>query len=429
MKKNKNINNWIVLRKKKILFLVKKKNLSELKNWHTTTDKIYHKSKKFFHVVGVRIKTNFHKKKSWDQPLIFQNEIGILGILRRKNKGNFQYLLQAKMEPGNINKLQLSPTVQATKSNFTRVHSGKRVKYLNFFKNLKKKKILVNTIQSEQGSRYLFKFNKNIIINVSVNIKLNRNYIWLTRHEIGKLIKKNNVLNMDSISVLSCAIKKNIHDLPENYFSEIQYWFNNLKKKYFIKRKMIALSKLRDWKFDKKSIFHKSKKYFSIIGIKVQADSREVNKWEQPIIQDNKLGLSGFLVKNVNSTYHYLVNFSLEPGLKSPGLSCTVRTSNVKNCLNNRNHTSLMKHYLKKYFIYNTSGKIKYSKILSDEGGRFFHSQNKYVVIQIDENERIKTNNNYIWMSHNQLLYFIKKGIFNIDARLLFASFNIKNIL
>ena len=182
-------------------------------------------------------------------------------------------------------------------------------------------------------------------------------------------------------------------------------------------------------KFDKKSISHKNKKYFSIIGVKVQTDSREVNEWEQPIIQEKKLGLSGFLIKKVNSTYHYLVSFSLKPGLKYPVLSCTVRTSNVINCLNNHNHTVFMKYYLKKYFIYNTSGKIRYSKIHSDEGGRFFHSQNKYIIVQIDANEKIKINNNYIWMSHNQVLHFIKKGIFNIEARLLFACFNMKNIL
>jgi oxidase EvaA len=47
------------------------------------------------------------------------------------------------MEPGNINKVQLSPTVQATESNYTRVHGGKAIKYLNFFKNKNQKKILV----------------------------------------------------------------------------------------------------------------------------------------------------------------------------------------------------------------------------------------------------------------------------------------------
>ena len=74
----------------------------------------------------------FYKKKNWDQPIIVQKEIGILGILKKNNK----YLLQAKFEPGNINKIQISPTVQATKSNYTQVHGGKKVPFLNYFLKL-----------------------------------------------------------------------------------------------------------------------------------------------------------------------------------------------------------------------------------------------------------------------------------------------------
>ncbi len=87
-----------------------------------------------------------------------------------------------------------------------------------------------------------------------------------------------------------------------------------------------------------------------------------------------------------------------------------------------------MKHYIKKYFNTN-KGKIIYNKVHSDEGGRFFHSQSKNIIVKISDDEKIILNSNYIWMSHNQVLHFIKKGIFNIEARLLFACFNIKNIL
>ena len=55
-----------------------------------------------------------------------QNENGILGIIRKKFNNKYKYLLQAKLEPGNINHLQLSPTVQATESNYKRVHGGKK---------------------------------------------------------------------------------------------------------------------------------------------------------------------------------------------------------------------------------------------------------------------------------------------------------------
>ena len=155
MNKNINIKKLLVLHKKNNFFLVKKKKLSDLKNWNIKENKIYHSSNKFFQIFGFRITTNYYYNKNWDQPLIIQNEKGILGILRRKYKGSHQYLLQAKMEPGNINKVQLSPTVQATKSNYSRVHGGKRVKYLSFFKNSSKKN-LVNSQQSEQGFRYYF---------------------------------------------------------------------------------------------------------------------------------------------------------------------------------------------------------------------------------------------------------------------------------
>ena len=89
---------------------------------------------------------------------------------------------------------------------------------------------LVNSLQSEQGGRYLFKFNKNIMVNTDKNIKLDHNYIWISKQEISKLIKKNNLLNMDSISVFSCSIKKNLNDLPQHSLYYLESWFKKIKK-------------------------------------------------------------------------------------------------------------------------------------------------------------------------------------------------------
>ena len=78
--------------------------------------------------------------------------------------------MKANVEPGNINKLQISPTVQATKSNYTRVHGGKKIKYLNNF--LKFKKYLVNIKQTEQGFNYLLKKIKIFLFNQILKLKL-----------------------------------------------------------------------------------------------------------------------------------------------------------------------------------------------------------------------------------------------------------------
>ena len=55
-----------------------------------------------------------------------------MGII--KNIKTNKYILQAKVEPGNINKIQISPTVQATKSNYSRIHGGKTIPFLKYFK-------------------------------------------------------------------------------------------------------------------------------------------------------------------------------------------------------------------------------------------------------------------------------------------------------
>ena len=160
------IKNWLKKQKKLHKLKIKVVKLKDLDKWSFDNSKIYHESKKFFKVVGIKVLTNFNKK-NWDQPIIVQNEVGILGII--KNTKTNKYLLQSKVEPGNINKLQLAPTVQATKSNYNRVHGGKKVSYIDYF--LKSKKT-IPSLQSEQGFRYLNKFNSNILLKTSKFIKI-----------------------------------------------------------------------------------------------------------------------------------------------------------------------------------------------------------------------------------------------------------------
>ena len=199
---NKEISKWLNIQRKKQYLIVKKVGLSNLKNWEFNKKEIYHVSKKFFKIAGLRIKSNFYTKNNWDQPIIVQNEIGILGIV--KNVKNNKYLLQAKVEPGNINKIQISPTVQATRSNYSRVHGGKMIPYLNYFKRNNKN----FSLQTEQAFRYFNKKNSNVISFISKKIDFNQNFRWFSKGEIMNLLKEKNLINMDTLSVFSSFIKK-----------------------------------------------------------------------------------------------------------------------------------------------------------------------------------------------------------------------------
>ena len=200
----KYLKKWILDQKKINKIIVKRRNLNKLENWIISNNKIYHKTKKFFQIIGIRVSSNFNKK-TWDQPIMIQNENGILGIIRKKFNRNYKYLLQAKVEPGNINQLQLSPTVQATESNYKRVHGGKKTQFLKYFM---KKKFIIKSKQSEQGLRYLNKFNTNYLVEIKESLKLPKHFKWFSKPELNYLIKQKNLINMDTISVFSCSIKK-----------------------------------------------------------------------------------------------------------------------------------------------------------------------------------------------------------------------------
>ena len=111
--------------------------------WHIDDDGcLRHDTGRFFSVQGIHVETDFGHVSGWDQPIIVQPEIGYLGILAKEFDGVLYFLMQAKIEPGNVNCVQISPTLQATKSNYTRVHNGKKPAYLDYFVNVKPENVL-----------------------------------------------------------------------------------------------------------------------------------------------------------------------------------------------------------------------------------------------------------------------------------------------
>ena len=419
---NRVILKWLNNQRKKNFINVKKISLFKLRKWKFNKKEIYHESRKFFKIVGVRIQSNFYKKKNWDQPIIVQNEVGILGVI--KNIKTNKYLLQAKVEPGNINRVQISPTVQATRSNYSRIHGGKNIPYLKYFR--KKNKNF--SLQTEQAFRYFHKKNSNIVSYVSKKINLNDRFRWFSKKEINYLLKKKNLINMDTLSVFSSFIKKKKEDFPLNNKKTINLWKNSLNKKYFLKNKIISLNLIKNWKLSKKKIFHQTMNYFSIIGIRIKTNQREISDWDQPIIQGSKMAFAGYLIKKYKNTNHYLCRYILKPGSKESTFTCSVNTSNISSYKKNINLTNFQKKLISNYFINSTTKKI-YDNILSDEGGRFYHSQIRYMAYELDQKENIKLPDSYIWLSQNQIIDFIKKQQIDIEARLLFGIINFKETI
>lgn len=111
--------------------------------------------------------------------------------------------MQAKIEPGNVNCVQISPTLQATKSNYSQIHKGKQPLYLDYFVNASPDQIILDQLQSEQGARFLRKRNRNIIIKVEEDVEEHDDFRWMTLGQIKELMRYDNMVNMDTRTVLS----------------------------------------------------------------------------------------------------------------------------------------------------------------------------------------------------------------------------------
>ena len=189
--------------KAKIFF----KNLNNLDKWIIKNDKkeIFHESKKFFSIIGVSTNNAGREINSWDQPFIKQKALngGIIGLIRKEINGVPHYLIDAKFEPGNYNKIQLSTSVQATYSNIQTIHKGRGNKVLKYYFNNNYSNIFKGYV-AEDGGRFYKKRNLHWIINTKKkNLKLPENFKWLTLWEIDNFIKKGSYVSPHLRAILS----------------------------------------------------------------------------------------------------------------------------------------------------------------------------------------------------------------------------------
>ena len=75
--------------------------LVELDQWQMSGDplRLAHRSGRFFTIEGLHVETDAGPTPVWDQPIIHQPEIGVLGIITSVFDDVRHYLMQAKIEP------------------------------------------------------------------------------------------------------------------------------------------------------------------------------------------------------------------------------------------------------------------------------------------------------------------------------------------
>ncbi len=177
--------------------------------WHfNEKGDLVHESGGFFSVIGVRVSnTQFRESgKGWEQPMIDQGtKSSINATLRKKFNGVYHYLIQAKAEPGNYGKVQLSPTLQVTFSNFNRMHKGAKPLFSELYDNPEKYKVVYAHWLPEDGGRFYLKRIYSMLVEADENteIEMPDGFIWLTMYQIKELLKQDNIVNPHIRSIIA----------------------------------------------------------------------------------------------------------------------------------------------------------------------------------------------------------------------------------
>ena len=440
---------WVEFRNQNLTVDIQKIPFSYDGFWHydETDGYIRNANNSFFQLAGYQ--EIIDNKVVREQPIILQKEVGFLGILCQMIDGKLNFLMQAKVEPGNVNVIQISPTIQATKSNFTQKHGGAVPAYLEYFKNAKQHTIIVDQLQSEQASRFQGKRNRNIIIYVDEDVKIDvlPSHKWMTLGQIKECMRHENLVNMDSRTVLSCIpVAKELLEPEElaeakELFADKTFFTSvfsgaDLNKEHIIFNgindyKMlndaeywtVPLKALDSWKMTPYGIECKNPYDFKVIYCKIEIEGREVRKWEQPLVEATGIALFGCLTAVENGVRKYLVKIKPEVGsFDGAELGPTVQLESL--ALKNKDFNAIDSFFLKRL---EKKQNILFDNLLSEEGGRFYHEQNRNVIIEIAATEEVDPlPDGYFWVDYATINHMIQfNNVVNIQLRNLMALMEI----
>ncbi|MEG1426176.1 MAG: NDP-hexose 2,3-dehydratase family protein [Oscillospiraceae bacterium] len=418
---------WIAERNRTVQVQIDKIPFNEQEVWQYFPEEgvIGNAGRSFFTISGC-------ENGGVQQPIILQNEIGYLGIICKEINGVLHFLMQAKIEPGNINKIQISPTIQATKSNFTQAHGGKKPPYLDFFLHEEQYEIVVDQIQSEQSSRFLGKRNRNTVIPMC------ESHRWMTLGQIKALMKRDNLVNMDTRTVISClpifladpkkaeaffadsALYRSIFlGDDQNSLPGIYRFINTARMFREEKTKLIPLGDLKNWEYQNGELVCRDGYHFKVVCCNISMEGREVKQWIQPLFEATGIATFGLLCCEEQGVLKFLVRAREEIGsFDGPELGPTVQ----------READEITKDTVEECFfrLYNKKENVLQDVVLSEEGGRFYHEQNRNIVIRAAKRELPELPEGYFLVDYKTLNQQVQvNNCLNIQLRNLLSLLEI----
>lgn len=402
------VQNWVERVRAADRTRVEPGSLATSSAWLLSDARIRHVSGRYFSMVGLEWAQDGMLRR---QPFIEQREIGTLGFIARQSERGLDLLVHAKAEPGNVGIVQLAPTCQATASNRDRVHGGDSPPFSNYFDNLKGD-ILCDSLQSEQGNRFLGKVNRNVFVidDVDADDPLHR---WIPFELFKTLLGIDFLVNTDARSVLCCTDWRRLSaglEAGRDDFGRTLYASVCSEVRPDVIRQAAArlehlrqtapavevrpIDRLDDWTFDANAPIIMTNDGLELRHIRVHCATREVAEWDQPILGSLEEQVVELLCRDRDGILEFAFCGRWEPGLlKGAELGPT---------------------FFRRPGEPTTPGIVRARVRQSDEGGRFYRSTADYRIVEVTA---IADEDQFSWLRLSEVQAAMNDGIFNNDAR------------
>ena len=391
------LRDWLALERSDIAMTVTRISAEQCEPWVRTEINFFRADRRFFSI---------QQKSSL---FINQPEVGILAFLFFRESSSVRTLIQAKPEPGNTFITQIAPSIQATKSNYSRAHGGSETVYLKDLLSLINQPGLVvnDTLQSEHGYRFWRKLNRNISAFTTHPLIAHQHFKSVSVRSLLSMLHDDFAINTDARSVLASSRWQSLMDEGATPFSQDKSdWAMSLMKSYNANSQFgIALNLLNksrkegnpreipnralsaiSHQGETQSIVDEFNHNNSIEFFGITSDSREVSNWNQPLYLQRESDKQVLLCRSSTEGLQFLLKTRSEPGLVN---RVEFGTSFNESDLNTKPDSRTI-HVVQevKRVIQLSSPVIRCEQ--SDEGGRFFMNICEYSVFYLDKASLLK---------------------------------------
>lgn len=171
--------------------------LKDLPGYRVDESGVYPETKKPFSVKFIEVQTGYREVKSWNQPIVESAGVGKVRLTCARIDGILHFLFKPVIEPGLINKIELSPD--------TVIEPGGSIEDTQTDND---NKVLIESWQSEEGGRFWFDKNLYQIVDAGAAYPIPNDWAWLSLKQVTELLKEGGWLTNETRSVLSLLMTR-----------------------------------------------------------------------------------------------------------------------------------------------------------------------------------------------------------------------------